>query len=393
MKNKLKNQLGISTLVLVFIVASLLTLIISALILITFLAATRSAQVLHTQKAFFAAEGALYATIQRLKEDPNWRPPYEYQIGDIIIKSEVSSINGGVNILVAATLKGTKRTLAGTYGVGETGRTPLDIILVLDRSGSMEGNPYNQAKNAAKAFINFAALIEEDAIGVVSYSNIADNNLRLTLREDETAINLIENTIDNLEDATGRTNIGHAIQLAKEELDNPPPEVIIDREDSIKVIIVLSDGISNRKGTEETCEQPSPCMNPYMGNPYRPLNDDSQNSGTLCTEDAIMKAEEAQDSEYHVFSIFLENVDNSSCYCNNAIQCPDQYRDGCTEYQPCLLSTEDLGRRTLQAIADKPSYYFETDTPEDLTPIYNQIAEEITSPGFFKIWEEVPEPD
>ena len=58
-------------------------------------------------------------------------------------------------------------TLNITGAVSE--QKPVDVMIVFDRSGSMEGTPLAEAKDAASAFLN--QLTEDDRVGLVSYSD------------------------------------------------------------------------------------------------------------------------------------------------------------------------------------------------------------------------------
>ena len=51
-------------------------------------------------------------------------------------------------------------------------RLPLNISLILDRSGSMHGNALHNAKSAAKKLIEY--LTPEDYISVVAYDDFAE---------------------------------------------------------------------------------------------------------------------------------------------------------------------------------------------------------------------------
>ncbi|MGI6366372.1 MAG: VWA domain-containing protein [Bacillota bacterium] len=105
----------------------------------------------------------------------------------------------------------------------------LDIVFVLDSSGSMSGNdPQGYRKTAAKSFVD--ALIPGDRGAVVTFSSSAA--LRQGLTSDFEAVKA---GIDQAY-ASGGTNIGAGISIAINELIN---KSTVDR---IKVIILLSDG-------------------------------------------------------------------------------------------------------------------------------------------------------
>jgi len=123
----------------------------------------------------------------------------------------------------------------------------LDVVLVLDGSGSMAYGPNGEkdkvnvnnpsrltsAKKAAKTFIS--TLITDDdivKIGLVEYGESIKNTQALTENE-----KILNNFIDNKYSASGGTNLQAGIEKAHELLDNG------SREDSKKLVVILTDGI------------------------------------------------------------------------------------------------------------------------------------------------------
>ena len=153
---------------------------------------------------------------------------------------------------------------AGTAGGGFSS---LDIMLVLDRSGSMDDDscslscgtssssciacggvwtlppqPITDAKNAAKAFVdmNNPNLTH---MGLVSYSDGATLNQQLTSN-----FASVKGAIDSLI-ASGCTNAPAGIATAKNELIGPRK-----RPDAIRFIVFLTDGLPNKGLTPaESC--------------------------------------------------------------------------------------------------------------------------------------------
>ncbi|MBO3755047.1 MAG: VWA domain-containing protein, partial [Candidatus Brockarchaeota archaeon] len=68
----------------------------------------------------------------------------------------------GSNVEVTITLR----------GAGGMILTPVDVALVMDRSGSMQGTKIEDAKKAAKAFLNYND--ERDRVALISYSSDVD---------------------------------------------------------------------------------------------------------------------------------------------------------------------------------------------------------------------------
>jgi uncharacterized protein YegL len=116
-------------------------------------------------------------------------------------------------------------------GEAEIVSYPVDVMLVIDRSGSMSGGELTAAKLAAKTFVD--QLKPTDQSGLVSFGTDAKLEQRLTYDHWRT-----KGAIDGLRDG-GWTAMGDGIDLAQDEID------IRARSDSAHVMIVLSDGESN----------------------------------------------------------------------------------------------------------------------------------------------------
>ncbi len=118
---------------------------------------------------------------------------------------------------------------AGVGCVG--GTTPLDVMLIIDRSGSMSGQPLADAKTAGKGFVDRMNL-SQDQVGLASFGSDATLNRQLT--HDGSAV---KNAIDGLTSG-GSTNMADGINVAQAELrsvrHNPAAR---------PVIILMSDGV------------------------------------------------------------------------------------------------------------------------------------------------------
>lgn len=111
-------------------------------------------------------------------------------------------------------------------------KQPIDVMIIIDKSGSMAGTKIVQAKNAADAFISNLVL-GSDKVGYVSYSDKAVLVEGLTSSFD--AVNQkIQQTV-----VSGGTNIGGALKIAYKELKK-------NGRDNVKhVIILMTDGEAN----------------------------------------------------------------------------------------------------------------------------------------------------
>ena len=105
-----------------------------------------------------------------------------------------------------------------------------DVVLVLDRSGSMYGNPMEQTKEAATKFVE--TVFEQDSrVAVVSYESYAAVECGLTDNQQELA-----SSIENLY-TDGCTNMYGGLEQA----DNILASSQADR----KIIVLMSDGLPN----------------------------------------------------------------------------------------------------------------------------------------------------
>jgi len=118
----------------------------------------------------------------------------------------------------------------------QTGKQNIDVVLVIDRSGSMAGQPLEDTKTAAKTFVDQMSL--NDQIGVVSFADTASVDFPLTLITDNNVKDQAKIAIDNIS-AGGLTSIGGGLQKATEELVNK------GRSGIPHFIILLSDGQEN----------------------------------------------------------------------------------------------------------------------------------------------------
>lgn len=104
---------------------------------------------------------------------------------------------------------------------------PNDVILIIDRSGSMGTQKMEDAKNAAKGFIDLMDF-SKHRVGIVDYS---DTSRSFDLTTDATSV---KNYISSIR-ANGGTATGDAIQQAMTMLQN-------HRDNAQPVIVLLTDG-------------------------------------------------------------------------------------------------------------------------------------------------------
>jgi len=110
---------------------------------------------------------------------------------------------------------------------------PVDVMLVIDRSGSMAGQKLSAAKNAAKTFVD-QLNSSYDRSGLVSFNDHATLDQPLTFVQQD-----VKDEIDDMT-AGGYTAIGDGILKALTELASN------GREDAYLFEVLLSDGMNNR---------------------------------------------------------------------------------------------------------------------------------------------------
>ncbi|WP_027622021.1 vWA domain-containing protein [Acetivibrio clariflavus] len=117
----------------------------------------------------------------------------------------------------------------GTPEVPE--RNPIDLVLILDRSGSMSGTPWTKAKEAAKIIVDL--ILPQDRCAVIDFSDSA--TLRQGLTSDK---ELLKQVISSL-GSGGGTSIHAGIARGIQLIDS------VNDTDRQRVFMLLSDGESN----------------------------------------------------------------------------------------------------------------------------------------------------
>ncbi len=211
---------------------------------------------------------------------------------------------------------------------------PSDIMLVLDRSGSMAadgGNPpepLNSVKRVAMSFVD--QVNKNTQIGFLSYATNPSSPIEQSLDSD------LSNTKEAIEsvvmgkDGVQYTNMGEAIASAQAEL-------ISDRHrpDARKVIIFMTDGDVTRP------------VNPETGQADRQYAANFANA----------KATEAKDQNTLIYSI--------------------GFGDFLSEENDSVVRDVSL----IQGLASGPEYYFSAPTIKELEQVYKNIAVGICEEG------------
>jgi len=136
-------------------------------------------------------------------------------------------------------------SLPGGLGCNEE----VDVMLVLDRSGSISSGELTTMKSAAKAFVDALSPSADTAhMGQSSFAFTGSLDLHLSASSTE-----IKAAIDALSSG-GTTNLSEGITLAKTELDNPGDGHDRSDGDSPDFMVIITDGAPNEGGGEAGAE-------------------------------------------------------------------------------------------------------------------------------------------
>lgn len=116
---------------------------------------------------------------------------------------------------------------------------PADIMLIIDKSGSMTGSRLSSAKTAAKRFVDIVARNSNNRVGLVSFSTTATRNNILT---NEYA--LIKSKIDAIK-AGGHTCTQCGVKKSNDEIIARSREKDANNLPVKKVVVLLTDGKAN----------------------------------------------------------------------------------------------------------------------------------------------------
>lgn len=115
-------------------------------------------------------------------------------------------------------------------------RAPLNVALVVDRSGSMRGDPMAQARKASRTFVD--ALERQDRVSLIAFDHRIDTEVE-SIAVDSESRPILHNAIDRL-DARGATNISGGLKAGYEEVARHSDPEMVER------IVLMTDGIPNR---------------------------------------------------------------------------------------------------------------------------------------------------
>lgn len=179
-------------------------------------------------------------------ENKSTTPLYDVSVIAIVYDSNDNAVNASRTIIDMLD-KNSKEDVVFTWpsalDFGESVcEKPADVMLVLDRSGSMDDDsisppePLTAVKNAAVSFVD--NLTENDRAGIVSFATDVKDPIDEFLTPDFSSVKKVISDIAIATDGSQNTNIGEGILKALEELSGARHRLFAK-----PVIVLLTDGI------------------------------------------------------------------------------------------------------------------------------------------------------
>jgi len=134
--------------------------------------------------------------------------------------------------------------IAPNYTPPQRSQCPVDVVMVLDNSGSMRGTPIVEARNASKNFIDQMDF-SVDRVGLVNFNSSATFHDPPGLTDNSSAV---KTKIDGL-NAGGGTRIDLGITAATNALLTSPPNP-----GALPIIILLTDGRSDSASAQAAAD-------------------------------------------------------------------------------------------------------------------------------------------
>lgn len=114
------------------------------------------------------------------------------------------------------------------------GKVPADIVIIIDRSGSMAGSKFTEAKSAAKKFVDVVSADSVNRVALVSFHGTANLDYAFT-----TNYAAVKTKIDTLVTGSGTCHECAVLRANQEIAAN-------GRANVKKVVVLLTDGKANR---------------------------------------------------------------------------------------------------------------------------------------------------
>ena len=249
--------------------------------------------------------------------------------------------------------------LSSTSNLKEMVKTsqPLDIVLVLDTSGSMSGSKMTNLKNAANSFIDATAEnnrgLEQDQqtrLAIVRFASGANTERQLNYVTDQN-VQQYKNTINRF-GADGATYAEEGLQQAQNELDRN------GRADVQQIVIFFTDGEPNH-GNGFDNEVAAEAVNTAH---------EMKQGGTIIYAIGVMNGADASVTDDDGFNEYMNGV--SSNY-------PDATADGDNgTWYPFVGTVGDYYNTTFGERAEG-DYYKAASDPDSIEEIFDEISDEV----------------
>lgn len=255
---------------------------------------------------------------------------------------------GGSDFLVSLS------ALSSTSNLKEMVKTsqPLDIVLVLDTSGSMSGTKMTNLKNAANNFINATAEnnrgLEQDQqtrLAIVRFASGANTEQQLNYVTDQNA-QQYRNTIDGFR-ANGATYAEEGLRQAQNVLDSN------GRDNVQQIVIFFTDGEPNH----------------------------SNGFDNVVAADAVNTAHEMKQSGTIIYAIGVMNGANASITDDDGF---NEYMNGVSSNYPDATARGSNGGffdrgyyNTTFGERAEGDYYKAASDPDSIEEIFDEISDEV----------------
>lgn len=150
-------------------------------------------------------------------------------------------------IFAAVLVLAVSAVFASVTGVEAEENKELDLVMVLDQSGSMKTNDPNGMMREAANMLTAMMPAKTSRVGIISFNREQTEVVGLTEVSETEDVEEIADAVDEIE-YTGDTDIGNAVADAVEMFD--------ENDDRVHAILVLSDG-RNDFGIDKNAEQAS----------------------------------------------------------------------------------------------------------------------------------------
>lgn len=192
--------------------------------------------------SLIAVTCAAMAFTNRAPEPPVAPPPVAVKDGVVSLSGQLSqnkvALNGDGTVALELTLRA-----ADIASNPDEALRAVDMVIVLDRSGSMQGQKIADARRAVRDLIG--ALTEQDRLALVSYSDGVRTDATLTRMTPQSRQRL-DATVRSIY-ASGATNLGGGLQTGMDLLMSGRDG---GGDANLGRVILISDGLANRGVTD-----------------------------------------------------------------------------------------------------------------------------------------------